>query len=123
MFKETNPNPTKNLTSDCLIRALAIFLDKQWEYMYIELCVYAYAIYDMPNSMNVCMRYLTHLGYTRYLVPIHIQSVKQFCEEYPNGRYLLVTANHAVTVIDGNYYDTFDSGDEMPIYYFTKDVT
>ena len=121
MFKETNPNPTKNLTSDCLVRALSILLDKSWEYMFIELCVYAYSIYDMPTSMNVCNRYLTHLGYTKQLVPYHIQTIKQFCEDYPNGRYLLVTSNHAVTVIDGNYLDAWDSGYETPIYYFTKE--
>ena len=63
-------------------------------------------------------------GYNRYVIPNtcpDCYSVKQFCEEHPHGKYLLATGTHVVTCIDGDYYDTWNSGDEIPIYYFTKE--
>ena len=40
---------------------------------------------------------------------------------YPHGTYVLATNNHVVAVVDGNYYDTWDSGDETPIYVWRKE--
>jgi hypothetical protein len=48
-------------------------------------------------------------------------SVSQFAEEHPTGRYVLACQNHVVSVIDGDYYDSWDSGDEIVIYYFSKE--
>lgn len=36
------------------------------------------------------------------------------------GRYLLALDQHVVAVVDGDYYDTWDSGNEIPIYYWMK---
>jgi hypothetical protein len=35
-----------------------------------------------------------------------------------SGKHL--SGNHVVTVINGNYYDAWDSGGEVPIAYWTK---
>lgn len=120
MYIQVNPNPANNIVGDCLIRAICLLLDKSWEDVFIELCVQAYSVYDMPNSNAVCQRYLISLGYDRCLVPDDIYTVRDFCNEYSMGKYLLITSGHAVTVIDGDYYDTWNSGDESPIYYFIK---
>ena len=37
------------------------------------------------------------------------------------GIFVLGTGSHAVTVIDGNYFDAWDSGKETPVYYFEKE--
>lgn len=87
--------------------------------------MFAYKMYDMPSSNAVWGAYLADMGYRRYVIPDTCPacySVKQFCIDNPKGKYLLATGTHAVTVIDGDYYDTWDSGDEVPIYYFTKEV-
>jgi hypothetical protein len=34
---------------------------------------------------------------------------------------MLATGTHVVAVIDGNYYDTWDSGDEVPIALWKKE--
>ena len=68
--------------------------------------------------------YLKRIGYIRKIIPNtcpDCYSVRDFCKEYPKGKYLLAMGNHTVTVIDGDYYDTWDSGNEVPIYYWTKD--
>jgi len=48
-------------------------------------------------------------------------TVRQFCQDYPIGKYMLATGTHVVAVIDGNYYDTWDSGDEIPISFWRKE--
>ena len=49
-------------------------------------------------------------------------TVKDFCKDHPVGTYILATGSHVVTVVDGNYYDTWDSGTEVPIYYWKKEI-
>lgn len=124
MFIRTNPNPVNNLVGDCVIRALSILLDSTWEFTFLDLCMFAYSMYDMPSSNSVWSAYLMDKGYKRYVIPNtcpDCYSIEQFCKDNPNGKYLLATGTHVVTCIDGNYYDTWDSGNEIPIYYFTKE--
>jgi hypothetical protein len=47
--------------------------------------------------------------------------VEDFCRDNPEGTYVLGTGSHAIAVIDGNYYDAWDSGREQPMYYYRKD--
>lgn len=47
-------------------------------------------------------------------------TVRQFAKDHPYGRYLVKTYEHVVAVIDGDYYDTSDTGDMIPIYYFER---
>jgi hypothetical protein len=39
----------------------------------------------------------------------------------PEGEYLLSIAGHVVYAEDGRYYDTWDSGGEIPHYYWKKE--
>ena len=124
MFIRTNPNPASNLVGDCVIRAISILLNKSWDYVYDEVTLQGKLMFDMPSSNAVWGAYLHDLGYKRKVIPNtcpNCCSIVQFCEDNPQGKYLLATGTHVVTVIDGDYYDTWDSGDEIPIYYFTKE--
>ena len=40
---------------------------------------------------------------------------------FPTGKYIVATGTHAVAVVNGDYYDAWDSGHVMPIYYYTKE--
>ena len=125
MFIRTNPNPASNLVGDCVIRAISILTNESWEDVYIDITEKGMEMYDMPSSNAVWGAYLHDLGYKRRVIPDTCPacySIIQFCEDYPYGKFLLATGTHVVTVIDGDYYDTWDSGDEVPIYYFTKEV-
>ena len=124
MFIRTNPNPANNLVGDCVIRAISILTNKSWDYVFIDLYQFAHNMYDMPSSNAVWGAYLHDLGYKRKVIPNtcpNCYTVRHFCRDNPRGYYLLATGTHVVTVIDGDYYDTWDSGDEIPIYYFTKE--
>ena len=124
MFIKTNPNPANNLVGDCVIRAIAILMDKSWGFVFGTLYDKAFSMYDMPSSNAVWSSYLIDRGYKRYIIPNSCPdcyTVRQFCKDFPHGKFLLATGSHVVTVKNGNYYDTWDSGDEIPIYYFTKE--
>ena len=45
-------------------------------------------------------------------------TVEKFCWEHPRGLFLLATGSHVVAVENGDYYDAWDSGNEVPIYYW-----
>lgn len=107
-----------------MIRGISILTDKSWEYTYIEIITQGYSMYDMPSSNEVWGTYLQSQGYKRRVIPNtcpNCYTIKDFCEDNSYGRYLLATGSHVVAVIDGDYYDTWDSGNEIPVYYFSKE--
>lgn len=125
MWKQYNPNPRGNqYAGDCVIRAITKALDTDWDRVYSELSVYGYSLGDWGNSNGVWDAYLRDIGFKRYVLPNSCPScytVSDFASERPKGTYILATGRHAVTVSDGDYYDSWDSGAEVPIYYYTKE--
>lgn len=47
-------------------------------------------------------------------------TVRQFSAEHPCGSYILALSGHVVAVVDGEYYDAWDSGNETPIYVWEE---
>lgn len=124
MFIQTNPNPKNMYTSDCVVRALAIAQAQSWEKTYIELCIQGFAMGDWGSSNLVWSAYLKDKGYRRYSIPDtcpDCYTVADFCEDHPQGIYILATGTHVVTVIDGNHYDTWNSANEPIIFYWKKE--
>lgn len=123
-FIGANPNPKNNHTGDCVVRALSIATDKTWYETYIELAIQGLLSCDMPSSNSVWAEYLTSKGFSKHsLIETcpNCYTVRDFCIDFPEGVYVLGTGTHAVAVVDGNYLDTWDSGDETPLYYFKKE--
>ncbi len=119
-----NPNPSKKLVGDCVIRAISKLTGQEWKDVHVELCLESFEMDDMPSSNAVWGSYLYKRGYRQYVIPDtcpNCYSVKQFCIDHPRGRYLLATGTHVIAVKNGDYYDSWDSGDEVPIYYWRKD--
>lgn len=78
---------------------------------------------DMPSSNAIWGAYLHSKGFEREIIPNtcpDCYTVSDFCQDFPSGAYILGTGNHVVSVIDGDYYDTWDSGNETPIYFYHK---
>lgn len=112
------------LVGDCVVRAIAKLMNRDWESVYMDICFNGLRLYDMPSANHVWEDYLSRNGFKRYLLPDtcpHCYTVSDFCIDFPEGEYLLAIGNHVVTVIDGNYYDTWDSGGEIPVYYWRKE--
>lgn len=123
-FLMQNPNPKAARVGDCVIRAISIATDKKWEEVYAGLAVTGFSLCDMPSSNAVWARYLEDKGFEKHIVNNKCQecyTVKDFCIDHPTGAFIIGTGTHAVAVKDGNYIDTWDSGDEVPIYYFQEE--
>ena len=118
-----NPNPAGKKVGDCVIRAISKVTNKSWQETYIAIAVQGYNLYDMPSSNNVWGAYLRSLGFKCYTIPNtcpNCYTVRDFCYDNPQGASLLATGSHVVAVIDGDYYDAWDSGAEIPIYYWSR---
>ena len=125
MFVFANPNPQGSFVGDCVIRAISIATGQTWYDTFVDLSVQALSMSDMPSSNRVWAEYLKEEGWKRHIVPDtcpHCYTIKDFCGEHFKGRYIVGTGTHVVAVIDGEYYDTWDSGDESPLYFWSKEA-
>lgn len=123
MYIHYNPNPHSVYVGDCVIRAISKSLGLSWEETYIRLAIQGLMLSDMPSANNVWGNFLRNNGYKRYIIPNtcpDCYTVRDFCYDHPQGNYILSTGTHVVTAIDENYYDSWDSGDEVPIYYWQR---
>ena len=123
MYINYNPNPLQNHVGDCTVRAISKVLNQDWEDTYLNLCLFGFSMCDMPSSNSVWGAYLKSKGFERFVIPNtcpKCYSVKEFCEENPEGTFLLALGSHVVAVENGNYYDIWDSGNEIPIYFWKR---
>lgn len=122
-FVYYNPNPNNRFVGDCTIRAICKLTDKDWDTVYVGTALEGFLKKDMPSGNSTWGAYLDRLGYVRRGLPDtcpFCYTVKDFCRDNPNGRFLLSLDQHVVTVVNGDYYDTWDSGNEIPFYYWMK---
>lgn len=123
MYIGYNTNPSGKRVGDCSVRAIGKALGLIWEDAYIALVTEGFKLHDMPSANSVWGRILSRNGFTQHLMPTcpNCRSVEEFTKDHPQGTYVLSTDNHVVTVIDGDYYDSWDSGDEIVNYYWYKE--
>ena len=118
-----NPNPLGQDTIDCTVRAISKLMDFTWDKTYMKLALEGYRLKSMPTADRVWGSYLRNNGFRRHVIPDmcpDCYTVAEFAYDHPVGKYLLKTSEHVVAVCDGDYYDTFDSGKEVPIYYWER---
>ena len=123
MYSYYNPNPSKNRIGDCVIRALTKVLNKSWHEVYVDLCILGYVFCDWGSSNSVWNAYLISQGFTRDIVSADCPdcyTIEDFCMEHPQGIYVVGTGSHAVAIIDGIAFDSWNSLGEIPIYYYHK---
>ena len=122
-YKYYNPNPNSKSVGDCVVRAISKIMGYSWDKTYIELSIQGYLMKDLPDSNQVWDSYLRGCGFQRRIIPNtcpDCYTVKDFCDDHPYGEYILATGSHVVASKFGNYYDSWDSGSEVPIFYYER---
>ena len=118
-----NANPDGDRVGDCVVRAISAAIGKSWEETYVGLCVQGFLLRDMPSADRVWGAFLRSQGFRRSMIdadPADCYTVRDFCEDHPHGEYILAISGHTVFVRNGQYLDSWDSGSEVPLYYWER---
>ena len=124
MFIEYNPNPVGRHVGDCSVRAISKALNIDWETAYVLLSMNGFSMGDMPSSDSVWGATLRQRGYSRKSVPDlcpDCYTAEDFCRDHPQGTFVLGFGGHVATVHDGCVFDSWDSTQEVPQFYWTKE--
>lgn len=117
-----NPNPKHKNTGDCAVRAIAKAFDVSWDKAKAFLDVYSMEEAEVETSDIVWGRILSEHGFK--MQPVYCEScrctLKDFCEKNPVGIFVAKLPNHVVCVDSGDYYDSWDSGNEIVLYCWAK---
>lgn len=120
MWVQFNANPSAQRVGDCAIRAISKATGQSWETVYIALCVRGLIDHDLPSANHVWGDYLEELGWQRHLVNKRGYTVEDFTHDHPKGVYILAISGHVVACVDGMYFDTWNSGAEVVVYYWER---
>ena len=123
IFEEYNPNPVGRKVGDCAVRAISKALGIDWETAFILITVNAYRMGDMPSSDSVWGSVLRENGFYKQVIPDYCPdcyTVEDFCYDHPKGIFVLGFGGHVATVIDSILYDSWDSSNEIPTYYWYR---
>ena len=118
-----NNNPHDKNVGDCTVRAASKALNQSWETTFLDLVSYAYDLADMPSSNAVFNAYLRSKGFRREVIPNYCPdcyTFEDFAGEHFKGTYILGTGTHVACVKDGTLYDSWDSSQEIPIFYYER---
>lgn len=119
-----NPNPKEKKVGDCTVRAISLAMNKPWEDIYLDLCLEGFMLSDMPSSNDVWGSYLINKGWKYHRLQDtcpFCYTINNFCEDNKKGSFIVATGTHVVYIKDGMYYDAWDSGDKIPLFYYAKE--
>lgn len=120
-----NPNPAGRMVGDCSVRAVAKALGVSWEDAYYMISDNGYVMGDMPSSDGVWGSVLRQNGFYRHSIPNSCPdcyTAEDFAKDHPKGIYVLGFGGHVATIKDGYLYDSWDSSNEIPQYYWSKEI-
>lgn len=123
MWKRYNPNPLYLTVGDCTVRAICAVTGKSWHEIHRELCDLSRRMGDMPSADRVWWELLRRYGFRRAELLDQCPdcyTVADFARDHPSGAFILGPHEHAVAVIDGSWWDTWDSGNTVPTYFFWR---
>ena len=124
MWQQFNNNPTGRSVGDCAVRAVSVALGISWEQSFALLAAMAFAMGDMPSADAVWAAVLRSNGFRRESIPNSCPmcyTASDFASEHPRGVYVLGFGGHVATIKDGVLYDSWDSSNEIPQFYWYKE--
>lgn len=124
MWIKYNPNPVGRQVGDCAVRAVSKALNTDWETAYALIAKNGFLMGDMPSSNSVWGAVLRQNGFYRYAIPNtcpDCYTARDFCRDNPRGVFVLGFGGHVATVVDGDLYDSWDSSNEIPQYFWGRE--
>lgn len=118
-----NPNPMQRRVEDCSIRAVSKALGISWDKAFTLITKKAFDLKDMAHSNSVWGAVLRDHGYVRKSIPNSCPdcyTAEDFARDHPHGTYIVGFNRHVACIQDGNIFDSFDSSNEIPIYFWYK---
>lgn len=113
-YKRFNANSKQRNAQDCVCRAVSLAFGMEYDAAHRMLLAWGRDCGSSHKYFRVFKEFLTenNCTYTKYEGDLNVD---EFCESHPTGTYILVggfkrLTEHAICVIDGDYWDTFDSG-------------
>lgn len=106
------------------MRAVAKALGTDWETAFALITANAFQMSDMPSSNAAWGSVLRQHGFMRSSLPPtcpDCYTAAEFARDHPTGIYVLGFGNHVATVKDGRIFDSWDSSQEIPQYYWHKE--
>lgn len=123
MWKYFNNNPLNLNVGDCTVRAICAVTGMDWHTVHKALCDLSGDMADMPSADRCWWALLEQMGFSRKRMIDRCPecyTVEQFAFDHPRGIYVLGPHEHAVAVINGDWWDSWDSGKTVPTYYFRR---
>lgn len=123
MWVYYNPNPTGRNVGDCAVRAISKAFDIDWEEAYDLISDAARLMGDMPSADSVWGAVLRQHGFYRRAIPNscpNCYTAEDFCMDHPYGTYVLGFGGHVATVKDSRLFDSWNSSNEIPQYYWEE---
>ena len=123
MFINYNPNPVGRKVGDCAVRAISKALKLDWETAYMKMVIAGLDMGDMPSSDSVWGAVLRENGFYRQSIPNtcpECYTADDFSKDHPIGTFVLGFGGHVATVVDGDLYDSWNSSDGVPVYFWYR---
>lgn len=119
-FKEYNANSRSKNVGDCVKRAICFALGIDYDEVSKGLNEVRKQLHaEAYNQDSVWTKYLRDKGYNVVKYPDNNTTVDDFCQDYPEGTYILEVGkekmisngygDHLCCVLDGDVYDSWDS--------------
>lgn len=124
IWQEYNPNPTGRRVGDCAVRAVAKALETDWDTAFAKITAAAFELGDMPSSDAVWGSVLRKAGFRRAVIPNECPdcyTAQDFAQDHPAGTYVLGFGGHVATLQDGRLYDSWNSTQEIPQFFWFKE--
>lgn len=118
-YKFFNPNPAGRLVGDCSIRAICKAVNVEWPAALMLLVAKSLHMYDLPTSNAVIGAVLRDFGFYRDDVDEErAKTVADIAEENAAEKIVIITSGHIVTADKGTVYDSWDSRQELALYFY-----
>ena len=117
-----NPNPKGKKTDDCAVRAIAKAFDVSWDTAKAYIDVYSMEEAEVETSDLVWGKILSIHGFVMRALYCEKNrcTLNDFCKKHQEGIYVLKLPGHVVCVDSGDFYDSWDSGQETVLYYWER---